>query len=144
VGRDREAVPAVDRDDLVGPARRPRWTSSRSRNCCAPARSTATCGGCACVTGAAGTARSPGSEPARARGIAAGLHLVLELEGIGEAEALARAGERSRALYPLGPYWHAPHAEHPQALVLGYAAAPEHTYEQTLAALADVLSAPPR
>jgi GntR family transcriptional regulator/MocR family aminotransferase len=76
----------------------------------------------------------------RTRGVAAGLHVVLELPagGPAEAEVLARAAERSLALHALGPYWHVPR-ERPQGLVLGYAAPPEHTYAQTLAALGDVL-----
>jgi GntR family transcriptional regulator / MocR family aminotransferase len=80
----------------------------------------------------------------RTRGVAAGLHLVLELPpgGPREADVIARAAARSLALHELGRFWHAPRDE-PQGLVLGYAAAPEHTYSQTLAALGDVLGPRP-
>ena len=76
----------------------------------------------------------------RVRGIAAGLHLVLELPpgGVREAELLERAASRSLRLNPLGPFWHEPHGQ-AEGLVLGYAAPPEHAYGQALGALADVL-----
>jgi GntR family transcriptional regulator/MocR family aminotransferase len=80
--------------------------------------------------------RAPGL---RTRGIAAGLHLLLELES--ERELVARAQERSLAVQPLAPFWHRSDGA-PQGVVLGYAAAPEHTYRQTLAALADALTGP--
>jgi GntR family transcriptional regulator/MocR family aminotransferase len=70
----------------------------------------------------------------RTHGIAAGLHLVLEVES--EASTLARAAGHSLALQPLAPFWHEPRASHPQGIVLGYAAPPEHAYARTLAALA--------
>jgi GntR family transcriptional regulator/MocR family aminotransferase len=66
------------------------------------------------------------------RGVAAGLHLVLDVDG--ESALVAAAAARGLALDGLAPYWHDP-AGRPQGLVLGYAAAPEHAYAQTLAAL---------
>ena len=69
------------------------------------------------------------------RGIAAGLHLVLDVED--EAEIVARAAEHSLAVEPLTPFWHRRPAF--QALVIGYAAPPEHTYRATLDALAAAL-----
>jgi GntR family transcriptional regulator / MocR family aminotransferase len=75
----------------------------------------------------------------RTLGVAAGLHLVLELpDGVREAEVEALAAERSLALSGLGPYWHRPE-DASQGLILGYAAPPEHAYGQTLAAFAAVL-----
>jgi GntR family transcriptional regulator/MocR family aminotransferase len=66
--------------------------------------------------------------------VAAGLHLVLDLGPGEEAPVIARAAARGLALDGLGAYWHDP-AGRPEGLVLGYAAAPEHAYAQTLAAL---------
>jgi GntR family transcriptional regulator/MocR family aminotransferase len=66
------------------------------------------------------------------RGIAAGLHLLLDVED--EAALVAAAAARGLALDALGPYWHDAR-DQPQGLVLGYAAAPEHAYAQTLAVL---------
>jgi GntR family transcriptional regulator / MocR family aminotransferase len=75
-----------------------------------------------------------------ARGIAAGLHVVLELpDGMREDDVQARAAERSLAVGALAPFRHAPKPADPQGLVVGYAAPPEHAYGQALAALADVL-----
>jgi GntR family transcriptional regulator / MocR family aminotransferase len=76
----------------------------------------------------------------RTRGVAAGLHLVLELPPGGgrEDELLARAAERSLGLLGLRPFWHGPRPER-QGLVLGYAASPEHNYRRTLGVLGDVL-----
>jgi GntR family transcriptional regulator/MocR family aminotransferase len=76
----------------------------------------------------------------RTRGVAAGLHVVLEVAS--EEELIARAAERSLALSGLGPFWHEPRGA-PQGVVIGYAAPPEHAYAQTLAALADALQARP-
>src|SRR4051812_1772456 len=66
----------------------------------------------------------------RALGIAAGLHVVVEVES--EPDVLARAG--AVALEPLGPYWHRRAAF--QGLVIGYAAPPEHAFAAALSALA--------
>ena len=67
---------------------------------------------------------------ARVRGVAAGLHLVLEVDD--EAAVLAAAAGEELALDTLSPYWH---ESGPPGLVLGYAAAPEHGYAQALDAL---------
>jgi len=77
----------------------------------------------------------------RALGIAAGLHVVLELAagGPSEDELLARAHERSLGVYGLARFWHAPRADRPPALLVGYATPPEHAFAGALAALADVL-----
>jgi GntR family transcriptional regulator/MocR family aminotransferase len=72
----------------------------------------------------------------RTRGIAAGLHLVLELDD--EAAVLARAAEHSLALHGLGQFWHAPQGR-VQGLVIGYASPPEHAYAAALDALGRVL-----
>jgi GntR family transcriptional regulator/MocR family aminotransferase len=66
----------------------------------------------------------------RTLGIAAGLHVVVEVES--EQAVLARAHDL--ALEPLGPYWHrSPGFE---GLVVGYAAPPEHAFAAALTALA--------
>jgi GntR family transcriptional regulator/MocR family aminotransferase len=67
---------------------------------------------------------------ARVQGVAAGLHLVLEVDD--EAAVLTAAAHEELALDTLSPYWH---DSGPPGLVLGYAAAPEHGYAQALAAL---------
>jgi GntR family transcriptional regulator/MocR family aminotransferase len=72
----------------------------------------------------------------RVRGVAAGLHLVLEVEE--EAALEARAAERGLAVEGLRAFWHDP-AGRAEGLVLGYAAPPEHAYARTLAALAELL-----
>ena len=78
----------------------------------------------------------------RARGIAAGLHVVLDLpDGMREDDVAARAAGRSLAVGVLGPFRHALAPGDPQGLVVGYAASPEHAYGQALAALGDVLAA---
>jgi GntR family transcriptional regulator/MocR family aminotransferase len=83
--------------------------------------------------------RAPALAP---RGIAAGLHVVLDLPSPDdEWQILERAAERGLALNVLGPFWHDP-AGRPGGLAIGYAAPPDHAYAQTLAALAAVLEAP--
>ena len=78
---------------------------------------------------------------ARAVGISAGLHAVVELPegGPTEKDLVIRARERSIGLFPLGPFWHRPRRR-PQALVVGYGSPPEHRYEAALRELGDVLS----
>jgi GntR family transcriptional regulator/MocR family aminotransferase len=78
---------------------------------------------------------------ARALGISAGLHAVVELPdgGPSERDLLTRARERSIGLFALGPFWHKPRRR-PQALVVGYGSPPEHCYEAALRELGDVLS----
>jgi len=77
----------------------------------------------------------------RPRGIAAGLHVALELGrgGPGEDELIARAAERSLAVGRLHPCWHAD-GDRPPGVILGYAAPAEHEYPATLAALRGTLS----
>ena len=58
-----------------------------------------------------------------------------------EGQLLARAAEHDLALNTLTPYWHDP-AGRPPALILGYAAPPDHAFAQTLATLATVLYSP--
>ena len=88
--------------------------------------------------------RAPG---ARALGISAGLHAVVQLPdgGPSERELLARADERSVGVIPLGRFWHGPRRRRPAALVVGYGSPPEHRFEAALRALGDVLagSSPP-
>jgi GntR family transcriptional regulator/MocR family aminotransferase len=81
--------------------------------------------------------RAPG---ARALGISAGLHAVVELPdgGPSEQELLERARERSMELLALGPFFHKPRRG-PSALVVGYGSPPEHRYAAALRALGDVL-----
>ena len=74
----------------------------------------------------------------RTRGVAAGLHVALDVPD--EAALVAHAAERSLALNGLGPFWHEPREDR-QGVVLGYAAPPEHAYGRTLATLADALRA---
>jgi GntR family transcriptional regulator / MocR family aminotransferase len=69
----------------------------------------------------------------RALGIAAGLHVVVEVES--EEEVLARAHDL--ALEPLNPYWHREPAF--EGLVIGYAAPPEHAFAAALSALSSAL-----
>ena len=80
----------------------------------------------------------------RARGIAAGLQIVLDLApaGLVEDEVMARAAERSLALMALRPFWHAAPGPGGDGVVVGYAAAPEHAYGQALGVLGDVLAGP--
>lgn len=76
---------------------------------------------------------APGLRP---RGIAAGLHLVVEpgRGAAGEQELIARAAQQSLALGPLRPCWHGG-AEPRAGVVMGYAAPAEHAFSATLAAL---------
>ena len=71
----------------------------------------------------------------RTHGIAAGLHLVVVDD---EAAVVAAAARRSLALHGLGMFWHVA-AGHPQGLVIGYAAPPEHAYAAALDALVGAL-----
>jgi GntR family transcriptional regulator / MocR family aminotransferase len=71
----------------------------------------------------------------RALGIAAGLHVVVEVAS--EQDVLARAAEHDLALEPLSPYWHRESIL--QGLVVGYAAPPEHAFAAALSALASAL-----
>ncbi|NEB31765.1 PLP-dependent aminotransferase family protein [Streptomyces sp. SID14446] len=71
------------------------------------------------------------------RGIAAGLHALVEVTD--EAEVLARAEEEGLAVGRLGDHWHAPGDGRPQGLVVGYGTPRERTYPEALEALGRVL-----
>ncbi|MFF7447687.1 MULTISPECIES: aminotransferase class I/II-fold pyridoxal phosphate-dependent enzyme [unclassified Streptomyces] len=72
------------------------------------------------------------------RGIAAGLHALVEVAD--EKEALARAGAEGLAVGYLGDHWHAPDAQgRPQGLVVGYGTPRERVYPEALEALGKVL-----
>lgn len=72
-------------------------------------------------------------------GIAAGLHVTLEVPG-SEDELLAAARERSLALTGLSTFWHDP-AGRPTCIQAGYATPPAHAFPGAVAALADVMRA---
>jgi GntR family transcriptional regulator/MocR family aminotransferase len=79
------------------------------------------------------------------RGIAAGLHALVQVAD--EAEALARAEAQGLAVGSLGEHWHA-HAREdegregrPQGLVVGYGTPRERAYPDALEALGKVLDA---
>jgi GntR family transcriptional regulator/MocR family aminotransferase len=71
------------------------------------------------------------------RGIAAGLHLVVDVED--EAVVLAAGDREGVALHGLAPFWHDTGA---QGLVIGYAAPPQHAYAAALDALGRALRGP--
>ncbi|MEU1198888.1 PLP-dependent aminotransferase family protein [Streptomyces sp. NPDC005813] len=73
------------------------------------------------------------------RGIAAGLHALVEVAD--EAEVLARAAQEGLAIGHLGDHWHAPAADRPQGLVVGYGTPRERAYQEALEALGRVLDA---
>ena len=73
----------------------------------------------------------------RVRGIAAGLHALVEVDD--EEAVLARAGEEGLAVGRLGDHWHAPAKERPQGLVVGYGSPRERVYPQALEVLGKVL-----
>ena len=74
-------------------------------------------------------------------GIAAGLHLLLELPGRqAETDIIARAARHGLALEGLGAYATAGHP-HPPALVVGYGTPPEHAVTGAIARLTAVLAA---
>ncbi|MCL7426293.1 PLP-dependent aminotransferase family protein [Streptomyces sp. YS415] len=74
------------------------------------------------------------------RGIAAGLHALVEVAD--EAEALARAEAHGLAVGSLGEHWHAREGEgRPQGLVVGYGTPRERAYPDALEALGKVLDA---
>lgn len=83
--------------------------------------------------------RAPRLHP---RGIAAGLHLVVDLPpGTDEDATAARAAALGLAINVLRPYWHDPTGK-PPGLLIGYAAPADHAYAQTLAALAEAFDPP--
>jgi GntR family transcriptional regulator/MocR family aminotransferase len=71
------------------------------------------------------------------RGIAAGLHLVIELpRGAGaEADVVDRLADRSVAVQALGRYWHGRRLQ--RGIVVGYGTPPEHGYRAAVNALLD-------
>ncbi|MFI7297575.1 PLP-dependent aminotransferase family protein [Streptomyces sp. NPDC050121] len=71
------------------------------------------------------------------RGIAAGLHALVEVGD--EAEVLARAAATGLAVGGLGEHWHEPSGDRLQGLVIGYGTPRERVYPQALEALARVL-----
>ncbi len=76
----------------------------------------------------------------KARGIAAGLHIVLELPaGLGEAEMLTAAEARSVGIYGLERFRHGPF-KYDQALVIGYGTPADHNFEASVTALTSLLS----
>ena len=81
--------------------------------------------------------RAPGVTPV---GISAGLRVLLELPAACEpADAIVRKGlEESIELFPLAQCHHNGRTE-PDGLVVGYAALPEHDFENGLAAFGDLL-----
>ena len=72
----------------------------------------------------------------RTRGIAAGLHLVVEVDD--EAAVVAAGAREGVALQGLGRFWH---DAGPPGLVIGYAAPPQHAYGAALEALGRALAA---
>jgi GntR family transcriptional regulator/MocR family aminotransferase len=76
------------------------------------------------------------------RGIAAGLHALVEVAD--EAEALALAQEEGLAVGHLGDHWHAPGDGRPQGLVVGYGTPRERVYPEALEVLGRVLDGPRR
>ena len=79
----------------------------------------------------------------RVAGIAAGLHVLLELPGgQHEDEVVARAAHHGLAIEGLGPY--STSARHDRAaLVVGYGTPPEHAFTGAVARLCAVLNDPP-
>jgi GntR family transcriptional regulator/MocR family aminotransferase len=77
----------------------------------------------------------------RPLGVAAGLHLVLELpDGApSEAELVERGARRSVALGSLAAHWHGSGPRR-EGLVIGYGRPPEHAFGASLAALSDVVA----
>jgi GntR family transcriptional regulator/MocR family aminotransferase len=70
----------------------------------------------------------------RTQGIAAGLHLVVDVDD--EAATVAAGAREGVALQGLGRFWH---GTGPPGLVIGYAAPPEHAYGAALEALGRAL-----
>ncbi|MEU6550728.1 PLP-dependent aminotransferase family protein [Streptomyces sp. NPDC046915] len=75
----------------------------------------------------------------RVRGIAAGLHALVEVAD--EAETLSRAEAEGLAVGHLGGHWHSPGEGRPQGLVIGYGTPRERAYPEALEVLAKVLDA---
>ncbi|MGV9989409.1 MocR-like pyridoxine biosynthesis transcription factor PdxR [Streptomyces sp. NPDC003374] len=73
----------------------------------------------------------------RVRGIAAGLHALVDVPD--EEKVLARAEAEGLALGRLGDHWHTPGEGRPQGLVVGYGTPRERMYPEALEVLAKVL-----
>jgi GntR family transcriptional regulator/MocR family aminotransferase len=75
------------------------------------------------------------------RGIAAGLHAVLDLPatGPGEADVVAHLEGRGVAVHALGRYWHRP-GRRRRGLVVGYGTPPGHAYPAAVDALTSGLA----
>lgn len=75
----------------------------------------------------------------RVRGIAAGLHALVEVDD--EARVLARAEAEGLAVGHLGEHWHSPEGGEgrPQGLVVGYGTPRERVYPEALEVLRKVL-----
>ncbi|MBI5161469.1 MAG: PLP-dependent aminotransferase family protein [Micrococcales bacterium] len=81
------------------------------------------------------------AEGIRSRGIAAGLHVVVELpNGQGEEAVIARAADAGLALDGLAGYAMPGAARRPPSLVVGYGAPTPHLWPAALEALAAVLA----
>ncbi|MFE7209970.1 PLP-dependent aminotransferase family protein [Streptomyces sp. NPDC057611] len=76
--------------------------------------------------------------PRRVRGIAAGLHALVDVAD--EAETLSRAEAVGLALGRLADHWHAPGEDGPQGVVVGYGTPRERVYPEALEALAKLLA----
>ncbi|MFF4145633.1 PLP-dependent aminotransferase family protein [Streptomyces sp. NPDC001698] len=76
--------------------------------------------------------------PRRVRGIAAGLHALVDVAD--EAETLSRAEAVGLALGRLADHWHTPAEDRPQGLVVGYGTPRERVYPEALEALAKLLA----
>ncbi|MGW0951045.1 MocR-like pyridoxine biosynthesis transcription factor PdxR [Streptomyces sp. NPDC002545] len=74
----------------------------------------------------------------RVRGIAAGLHALVDVAD--EAETLARAEAEGLALGRLADHWHTPGEDRPQGVVVGYGTPRERVYPEALEALAKLLA----
>ncbi|GED85993.1 PLP-dependent aminotransferase family protein [Streptomyces sp. 6-11-2] len=74
----------------------------------------------------------------RVRGIAAGLHALVDVAD--EAETLARAEAEGLALGRLADHWHTPGEGRPQGVVVGYGTPRERVYPEALEALAKLLA----
>ena len=76
----------------------------------------------------------------RIRGVAAGLHAVLELPERSTEQALLALGEEhSIGLHGLDPYRHGTYSG-PQALIVGYATPPDHAFPAAMRALGALLA----
>jgi GntR family transcriptional regulator/MocR family aminotransferase len=82
--------------------------------------------------------------PFTLRGIAAGLHVAVDLAGPAarEAEVLRRAAAVELALGDLRGHWHDPEADHPPGLIVGFATPGDAAYPAAVDALARVLLYP--